>query len=173
MSQVIYIIMGVSGSGKTTIGELLAKELNIYFFDGDSFHPPENISKMSEGKPLTDSDREIWLDRLRSLIFTHLKQNKSIVLACSALKQSYRNYLTASSTNIRFIYLKGEYQLIAARMALRKNHYMKPSMLKSQFNALEEPEDAIIIDITDPPDLIVKKILILIPIDINQLNNVR
>jgi gluconokinase len=173
MSQMIYIIMGVSGCGKTTIGSLLAKELNISFYDGDSFHPLENINKMTSGKPLSDSDRELWLDRLKSLICTHLEQNESIVLACSALKQSYRDHLSASTKNIRFIYLKGEYQLIADRMTLRKNHYMKPSMLNSQFDTLEEPTDAIIIGISDTPDLIVKKILIFISIDKNQQNNVR
>jgi gluconokinase len=172
MKQLILIVMGVSGCGKTTIGSLLAKELAIKFYDGDEFHPPDNISKMTRGIPLSDSDREEWLDGLRSLIISQIKKKEPIVLACSALKQSYRNYLQVSPLKTKFIFLKGDYKLISDRMTYRQNHYMKPSMLRSQFDTLEEPDDAITIDIADPPEVIIENILMSLGIDKYRMNKV-
>lgn len=134
----IFIIMGVSGSGKTTIGKLLAKDLDCNFYDGDDFHPPENIAKMAAGIPLNDADRWPWLAILAGLIEKHWQRNEGAVIACSALKQSYRDKLRIHD-NVQFIYLEGRFDVIWSRMQDRKGHYMKPEMLKSQFITLEEP----------------------------------
>ncbi len=147
----IIVIMGVSGCGKTTIGQQLADRLGWPFFDGDAFHPPANIDKMSRGIPLDDEDRAGWLaaiaDRMREL----LAVGQSGVFACSALKQKYRDQLHVSD-QVKFVYLRGDYDLIWSRMQQRPGHYMKPNMLASQFEALEEPHDALTLDIEQPPD---------------------
>ena len=154
------IVMGVSGSGKTTIGKVLASKLGWDFYDADDFHPQENISKMENRIPLTDSDRAPWLASLHDLIESCLTRNRSGVLACSALKESYRQKLLQGNDGVQLIYLKGSYKLIWSRMASRKDHYMKPEMLKSQFDALEEPTDALVIEISHSVDEIVQEILL-------------
>lgn len=149
--------MGVSGSGKTTIGRMLASELNWDFFDGDDFHPPANREKMSKGIPLTDEDRVEWLNHLRELIQNHLKEGSSLVLACSALKGRYREKL-AVNDKVRFVYLRGTYNQVETRMKRRKDHYMPVQLLQSQFEALEEPRDAVAIEITQTPEEVVRLI---------------
>lgn len=155
----VVIVMGVSGSGKTTIGKKLAAALGWEFFDGDDYHPPANIEKMSKGIPLNDDDRQTWLELLRGLIEDLQNQNKGGIIASSALKASYRDILINGDDDIAVIYLRGSYDLIWERMKSRQGHYMKANMLKSQFDALQEPDDAIIINITDPPDEIVQQII--------------
>ncbi len=145
------IVMGVSGCGKSTIGKSLAEDLGWPFYDGDDFHPAENVAKMSQGIPLTDADRAGWLAALARLIRGSLQKGQSGVLACSALKQKYRDELTVDPNQVKFIYLKGDYALIKARMEARPGHYMKPGMLDSQFAALEEPTDALTVDIRHTP----------------------
>lgn len=152
------IVMGVSGSGKTTIGQAIASKLGWDFYDADDFHPPENISKMENGIPLTDSDRAPWLASLHDLIESTLRRNCPGVLACSALKKSYRQKLLEGNHHVQLIYLKGNYELIWSRMSARKDHYMKPEMLKSQFDALEEPSDALTVDISLSVDEAVQEI---------------
>ena len=151
--------MGVSGSGKTTVGRALAAELGWDFYDGDDFHPPENITKMENGIPLTDSDRAPWLAALHDLIETCLRRNHPGVLACSALKERYRQELVSGSEDVQLVHLKGSYELIWSRMAARSDHYMKPEMLKSQFEALEEPAEGLTVDISLSVDDIVQEIL--------------
>lgn len=136
------IVMGVSGSGKTTVGEALADALDATFFDGDDFHPVENVAKMRNSIPLDDADRQPWLKRLRDLIHDHIARDESVIVACSALKQRYRDTLREGNDGLKFIYLKGDFDLIWARMQTREDHYMKADMLQSQFNALEEPSDS-------------------------------
>jgi gluconokinase len=160
MDARFFIVTGVSGSGKTTIGKALASELGWDFYDADDFHPPESISKMENRIPLTDSDRAPWLAALHRLIESCLRRNRPGVLACSALKESYRDELLIGREDVQLVYLKGSYELIWSRMAGRKDHYMKPEMLKSQFDALEEPADALTVDISLSVDEIVQEILL-------------
>lgn len=159
----IAIIMGVSGSGKTTVGRALAERLGWEFIDADTYHPPANIDKMSRGIPLQDEDRKPWLETLAELLRNRHKQHRSAVLACSALKQSYRDILSKSSTQPIWIYLRGSHELFLQRMKLRPNHYMKPEMLDSQFDVLEEPSAAIVVDaaleIPDQVDEICRQLL--------------
>lgn len=151
--------MGVSGSGKTTLGRLLSQRLGWDFYDADDFHPAENIAKMARGQPLTDADREPWLDRLRDLIAACKATNHPGVLACSALKQKYRRRLIQNDPDVRVVYLKGSYDLIWSRMQTRTDHYMQSNLLKSQFDALEEPSDALVVDIGQEPGAICDFIL--------------
>jgi 6-phosphogluconate dehydrogenase len=146
------IIMGVSGSGKTTIGKLLAKKNQLPFFDGDDFHSKENIEKMASGKPLNDEDRKDWLLQLNCLIQESIN-TKSCVIACSSLKKNYRDILSANvPNNVKFIYLQGSYSEILSRMESRKNHFIPSSLLKSQFEALEIPQNAYSISIMQNPE---------------------
>jgi carbohydrate kinase (thermoresistant glucokinase family) len=145
--------MGVSGCGKSAIGQALSKELDIPFYDADDFHPESNKRKMKEGTPLTDSDRKPWLKTLADFMGAH----GEMILACSALKHSYRRTLRFAP-EVRFVYLKGSYPLIRARLEQRKGHFFNPDLLDSQFATLEEPHSAITIDITPPISDIVKDI---------------
>ncbi len=150
--------MGVSGSGKSTIGKLLSQELSTPFFDGDDFHPKENIKKMSSGHPLNDNDRQNWLEALNGLAIKELKKNNCIIV-CSALKQKYRETLSQNiETQTKWIYLSGSFDLISERLSSRKNHFMPSDLLKSQFDSLEEPKDALQVEISLSPDEIIKKI---------------
>ena len=159
MDTHFFIVMGVSGSGKTTVGKALASELGWDFYDADDFHPPENISKMENRIPLTDSDRAPWLAALHRLIESCLTRNRPGVLACSALKERYRQRLIEGNDEVQLVYLRGSYELIWSRMSVRKDHYMKPEMLKSQFEALEEPAGALTVDVSLPVYEIVQEIL--------------
>jgi gluconokinase len=145
----IVVVMGVTGSGKTVVGSALAKSLGWPFLDGDDFHPPANVAKMASGTPLTDADRWPWLDRLADEARAILARGGSAVLACSALKQAYRDRLAACARapgDVRFVHLKGDYETIAKRLAARKHRYMPATLLASQFATLEEPADAIVVD---------------------------
>ena len=153
----VVVIMGVTGSGKTTVGKQLASDLGWQYYDADDFHPPANIQKMSDGIPLDDVDRQPWLESLRNLISESLRRNENAVLACSALKRSYRDYLVIDE-RVKLIYLKGDYDLIRNRLTQRKGHYMDPNLLKSQFDILEEPEREVQVDIASGPDEIVRSI---------------
>lgn len=159
MKTRFIIVMGVAGCGKTTVGVLLAKHLGWNFYDADGFHPAENVAKMRDGTPLDDSDRAPWLAALHELISTSLKTSCPAVLACSALKERYRQQLLEGNEGVQIVYLKGSYGLIWSRLTRRKDHYMKPNMLKSQFEALEEPREALTIDISKPVEDAVKEIL--------------
>ena len=157
-SGTILIVMGVAGSGKSTIGQQLADRLGWPFYDGDDFHPAANVAKMRQGQPLTDEDRSGWLSTLAGLIRDHVQRNQSAVLACSALKQRYREQLQVDA-RVRIIYLRGDRDLIEARLRQRTNHYMPSSLLASQFAILEEPTNALTFDISQPPEQIVADIV--------------
>jgi len=150
--------MGTAGSGKTTIGQLLAAKLKWEFADADNFHPAANIEKMSHGIPLGDSDRMPWLHSLRDAELQWDLQGKSVVLACSALKRSYREILLINS-NVKLVYLKGTPELFRERLRARKGHYAGEQILAGQFADLEEPTDAVTIDASLPPPRIVAKIV--------------
>jgi len=158
----IIVVMGVSGSGKTTIGKMLADAVRCSFLEGDSLHSKENIEKMSHGIPLTDSDRAPWLTAIRIHILKFFKRGENLVVGCSALEQQYREFL-AKGVPITWVYLKGSAELIRARVKHRLSHFMKADMLSSQFGALEEPSDAIVVDISPPPSAIVAQILAQLP----------
>lgn len=135
-----YLVMGVSGCGKSTIGEILAKRLGWSFFDADDFHPEANIAKMRAGTPLTDEDRAPWLDRLALLLATETAAGRPLVLACSALRQRYRDRLLRDLQSVEVVYLRGSEELIGSRMQKRTDHFMPAALLRSQFEALEEPQ---------------------------------
>ena len=153
----IVIVMGTTASGKTTIGSLLAKRLGWEFVDADDFHPPANVEKMKHGIPLTDADREPWLNALHDKIAQWSAAGRNVVLACSALKQSYRDKLRASS-DVKFVYLKGSYELFSQRVLTRKGHFAKQDLIASQFATLEEPTDAITVDAAPSPEQIVAEV---------------
>src|ERR1700720_1636308 len=152
----IVIVMGTTGSGKTTIGTLLAKRLGWEFVDADDFHPAANVVKMKHGTPLTDEDREPWLKVLHDKIVEWNAEKRSVVLACSALRQSYRDELRAGP-DVKFVYLKGSYELFSQRVLARKGHFAKQDLLTSQFATLEEPADAITVDSAHSPEEIVSE----------------
>ncbi len=145
----IVVVMGVCGCGKTTVGQALAAELDWPFFDADDFHPPENVAKMAAGMPLTDADRWPWLDRLATELAAVEGRGASAVLACSALRQAYRDRL-ARAGDVRFVHLVGDRATIAERIGARTHRYMPLSLLDSQFAALEPPGDAIDVDVRMP-----------------------
>ena len=153
----IIILMGVSGAGKTTIGRALAEELHWRFSEGDDYHSAANIAKMHAGIPLTDEDRAPWLQALRHAITGWLASGDNVVLTCSALKASYREILQVSP-QVKFVYLRGSFNLIAQRLASRHGHYMDPHLLGSQFETLEEPKDAVTIEVGPPVAQIVREI---------------
>jgi gluconokinase len=152
----VIIVIGVSGSGKTTIGQRLAHELSFEFYDADDFHSPANREKMRQGIALTDADRAPWLSALSDLVDRLQSQHKNGVLACSALKQVYRNQL--SRPEVRWVYLRGDYDLIRSRLENRAGHFFDPELLGSQFAALEEPRDAVTVDVDATPERIVQEI---------------
>lgn len=154
----IILVMGVSGSGKSTIGQLLADSLHWEFADADSFHSPENIEKMRHGISLNDLDRMPWLLTLQQAIQQCLQKNKNMVLACSALKATYRQVLVLDEEHVKLVYLKGAFELIQKRLQTRQSHFMSEKLLKSQFDALEEPSGAITVDVSDAQEVIVQKI---------------
>ncbi len=158
---VIAVVMGVSGSGKTTVASLLADTFGWAFQEGDKLHPPANVEKMSRGTPLTDADRLPWLRKIAEVIDGWRAQGQSGVVTCSALKRSYRDIIAGDRPDVRLIYLKGSPDLIRRRMAQRHGHFMPSSLLDSQFSILEEPspdENAIVVDIGRPPEQIAGEI---------------
>jgi gluconokinase len=148
--------MGVTGSGKTTIGTMLAKELGLLFLDADDFHPPENIAKMKQGIPLSDADRVPWLTAIHKELTRQDAAGKGCVLGCSALKQSYRDTLSAG-LDTRVVYLKGTYEEMRAHILARHGHFAGEGILAGQFRDLEEPKDAIVISVSRKPGEIVKE----------------
>ncbi|HKX11370.1 MAG TPA: gluconokinase [Stellaceae bacterium] len=155
--MIIVVAMGVSGSGKTTIGRAIAAALGAEFLEGDKFHPAANIAKMSRGEPLDDADRWPWLDRMADALARAKAEGRSVVLASSALKRSYRDRLRRGAPDLRIVYLKGDKELIRRRIEARKHHFMPPGLLDSQFAALEEPgsdESPVVIDVTPPLDIL-------------------
>jgi gluconokinase len=153
----IIIVMGVTGAGKSTIGLLLAAQLGWKFADADDYHPPSNVEKMRQGIPLTDDDRGPWLDRLHHEITAWIAANRNVVLACSALKRAYRDQL-AVGPEVRFVYLKGSPDLIASRVRQRHGHFAGEQILAAQFADLEEPTDAVMVEISAPPQQIVNEV---------------
>lgn len=155
----IIVLMGVSGSGKSTVGSLLAARLGCAFFEGDDFHPAENIQKMSRGIALSDEDRLPWLARIKREIDSYSAQRCDAVWACSALRRQYREILADGVSDIRFVYMKGDEEVIRERMDARRNHYMRATMLASQLASLEEPDNAIVVDIRNSPGDVVSRIV--------------
>jgi len=147
----LLVLMGVSGVGKTSVGKILAKKLACSFYDADDFHPPSNLSKMRAGTSLTDADREPWLERLHALLSELEAQGESAVLACSALKESYREKLTQDLPGIRFVYLRMGYVQLRERLAQRNDHFMPLALLESQLADLEEPVGAVVVDAGPAP----------------------
>jgi gluconokinase len=155
------IVMGVSGSGKSTIGQALADELGWAFRDGDAFHPAANVEKMRAGAPLTDADRWPWLDAIAAHVAKLEAEGSHVVIACSALKRAYRDRLRQGGAHLRFVHLDGSFDLIDARMKARTDHFMPPSLLESQFATLEPPapdEQAVVVSIAQPPEAIVRAV---------------
>lgn len=154
----IVVLMGVSGSGKTTVGRILAADLGWRFVDADDYHPPANVAKMRAGTPLNDEDRRPWLEALDRLIDDAQERGEDLVLACSALKHSYQDYLSEGEPDVQYVFLEGSEELIRRRLADRKGHFMDPHLLQSQLEALEPPEDALRVDISPPPEEIAGEI---------------
>lgn len=155
----VLIFMGVSGSGKTTVGTLFAKRTGALFFEGDEFHPPENIEKMRRGEPLTDDDRAKWLRTLREIIMRSLDRGTFTVMACSALKAAYRDLLQGGDGRVQFVHLTGPRRLIEERLKARKNHFMPPTLLDSQLATLELPTDALTFSCEQSPEEIVTALI--------------
>lgn len=154
----ILVLMGVAGSGKTTIGQKLATQLGWPFRDADAFHPPANIAKMATGIALNDDDRLPWLRSIRDYIDECVAAGQSAVVTCSALRESYRVILTVGRPEVRLVFLAGNFNVILGRLAHRKGHFMKADMLESQFATLETPQNALTIDVAQSPDAIVAEI---------------
>ena len=152
----IIVLTGVTGVGKTTIGQLLSKDLHCRFVEADDYHSPDAIRKMTDGIPLTDADRQPWLKKIQQVIREASKANAMAVIACSALKQSYRDILSRNNDSVRFVHLHGEYDLIYKRLRGRDEHFAKPGLLKSQFAVLEEARDNLRVEISKTPKDIVE-----------------
>jgi gluconokinase len=153
----VLVVMGVTGSGKTTVGRLLADELGWEFEEGDDFHSATNIEKMRQGVPLNEDDRRPWLERLRVEIAKHDAEGRNLVLTCSALRKSYRTMLTVGA-GVKFVYLKGDAERIAERLKMRRGHFADEKILPAQFADLEEPDDAVVADIAETPQEIVNQV---------------
>ncbi|AKT39467.1 gluconokinase [Chondromyces crocatus] len=154
----VILVLGVSGAGKTTVGQKLAEAIGARFCDADDLHPRANLDKMAHGIPLDDDDRAPWLATLRRSIEQWLREDGDTVLACSALKASYRDLLAGDEVRVRLVFLRVPIEVARARVTERKGHFMPPGLLESQFEALEEPGDAIVVDATRPPDTLVHDI---------------
>jgi gluconokinase len=154
----VVLLMGVAGSGKTTVGRQLAQELGWSFADADDFHPPANVAKMSAGQPLDDTDRAPWLAAIRAHIDGVLARGENAVVTCSALKQRYRDALVADPARVKLVYLTGSRELLLARLGQRTGHFMKPAMLDSQLATLEPPADALALDVAAPPAALVAQV---------------
>ncbi len=152
------LVMGVAGSGKSTVGQRLSEALRWPFIDGDDHHPPANVAKMSAGIPLEDEDRWPWLRRLHELMAEADRDGRSVVIASSALKQRYRDVLAGDLVDVRVVYLRGDFDLLMERLSMRRGHFMKPQMLHSQMAALEEPDDALVLDVARPVDELVAEV---------------
>ena len=161
----IVVLMGVAGCGKTTVGEMLASELGWRYFDADDYHPTANVEKMRAGIPLCDADRWPWLDSLNALLRGRNSEGESAVLGCSALKQAYRERLARGLPDLHWVHLTGSFGLILSRLQARKGHYMPASLLQSQFDALEAPTEALRVDISDPPQMLVSRIVAHLPVE--------
>ena len=162
MDPGVIVVMGVSGSGKTTVAEELARRLGWRFAEGDTFHPQANVAKMRAGIPLTDEDRWPWLDAVAAWIRATREKGDHCVVACSALRRAYRKRLAAGRDDVCFVYLQGEYDLVASRLARREGHYMPLSLLRSQYDTLEEPqteENPIVVSIERPPGELTARII--------------
>ncbi|MEI6303904.1 MAG: gluconokinase [Betaproteobacteria bacterium] len=160
----IVVVMGVTGCGKTTVGAMLAGACGWEFLDADDYHPPRNVAKMRRGEALTDDDRRPWLDSLGGLLAQSAQQGKSVVLACSALKQAYRERLEARCPGLRLAFLAGEKELIRSRLLSRQGHYMNPALLDSQFAILEAPAGAIVLDVADNPAELVRQLRLVLAV---------
>ena len=164
--SMVLVVMGVSGSGKTTVGKLLAERLGWHYQEGDALHPPENVAKMSAGTPLTDADRAPWLRRIAEHIDAWRSGGEAGVITCSALKRSYRDVIIGDRPDVGLVHLRGSRELIGRRMAARKGHFMPTALLDTQFAALQEPspdEGAIVVDVDGTPAEIVDEILRRLP----------
>lgn len=152
----IIVLTGVAGSGKTTVGKLLAESLGWPFHDGDDYHPPANVERMAAGIPLTDADRRPWLAALRNVVHHTLASESDAVIACSSLTRAHRDYLRRPG--VSFVFLKGSAELLRDRLQRRRGHFFPPALLASQLAALEEPRDALVVDAAQPAAAIVREI---------------
>jgi carbohydrate kinase (thermoresistant glucokinase family) len=157
--DMVLILMGAMGCGKTTIGKMLAEKLGWSFYDGDDFHPKKNVEKMRAGVALTDEDRKLWLKKLHANIQHWLKDKQNSILACSALKQAYRDILGVNQNTVRTVYLKGSYELLRKRIEERQHPYMDKNLLRSQLDTLQEPKDGLTVDISATPEIVVSTII--------------
>jgi carbohydrate kinase (thermoresistant glucokinase family) len=154
----VLVLMGPAGCGKTTVGRLLAQRLGWPFLDGDDFHPAANVAKMHSGRPLDDRDRRPWLEALRREIESRLRKGQSAVVACSALKRSYRDLLGVDQKRVRTVYLRGPFDLLQQRLTARRGHFMPPELLRSQLDTLEVPDGGLTVDIDAAPETVVDRI---------------
>lgn len=154
----VIVVMGVAGSGKTTVGRALAERLGWRFVDADDLHPPENINLMTAGVPLTDTDREPWLESLSAVVSAADGTGEDLVVACSALRARFRERLRAAADDLRYVYLRADREVIARRLAARTGHFLSPDLLESQFAALEEPDGELVLDAHEPAELLVARI---------------
>jgi carbohydrate kinase (thermoresistant glucokinase family) len=155
----IVILMGVSGAGKTAVGERLAGRLGWAFHDGDDFHPQVNVAKMAAGQPLTDEDRRPWLAAIRERIEAHERQGSDAIFACSALREEYRSYLLAGAPSARIVYLRGSPSLIEERLRRRRGHFFRVDLLASLFATVEEPSSALVVDVDAEVDVVVVRVV--------------
>ncbi len=155
----VLILIGPMGCGKTLIGQMLAEKLGWPFYDGDDFHPAKNVEKMRAGIALNDEDRKLWLETLHAHIQRWLRDGQNTLLACSALKQAYRDRLGVNQSSVKTVYLKGCYELLRQRIEGRQHPYMNKNLLESQLDTLEEPEDGLRVDISPAPEIIVRTII--------------